>query len=250
VKLLERNALVASPPNDRTQFAFLVREFVSCFYPGTEATYGLQLFDQHLAGIGRGADSQRLVWSIRAGNESVGFLVATRRLDRSVKVGPVVVEPGHRAEGHISGALQEIAAFYRDHRTPYLYATYPRSNARIGDVAERAGWEIAGAVRGLYRDDEEVLIHQALSDKPTPVAQFGSLRRASPFVVKRGGSVLLRVSELDSYHDIELAGRGAAAAVRPMNRICFSRVNDHVASSIEVDEALPLIDGTKLVVWR
>jgi hypothetical protein len=41
VEVLVRHALVASPPTDRAQFAFLVREFVSCFYPGTEPTYGL-----------------------------------------------------------------------------------------------------------------------------------------------------------------------------------------------------------------
>lgn len=250
MKIVQRRALIASPSYDRTQFAFLVRESVSCFYPGTEATYGLNLFDQHLAGIRLGARSPRLVWAIRANEESVGFVVATRRWDRSVKLGPVVVQPGHRAEGHMQNALEELAAFYRDEGAPYLYGTYPRSNRRMSEVAERAGWEIAGAVPGLYRDDEEILAHRALSDEPAIITQSENSYNLSAFATKRGGSVLLRTGCDDSPNKIELAGRSAAAAVRPINRICFGRVSGHVASSLEVDQAIQLVDGTKFVVWR
>jgi hypothetical protein len=247
-----RQTLVASPPKDRAQFAFLVREFVSRFYPGTEPSYGLRLFDQHLAGFKNDATARRRVWAIRDGRDSVGFLVATRRLDNSVKLGPIVVEPGRRAEGHALTALEQIAILYGAERLSYLYATRPSANISIGRIADRAGWDIAGVVRGLYRDDEEVLIHRTLSDKPV-FAYVPVLPRRSPqtrLVRKRGGSVLLRVDESDSPHEIELAGRSAALALRSSNRICFSRVTRSVASLLNADEAIQLVDGTILTVWR
>lgn len=164
MKLFQKYTIVGSPRADRAQFAFLVREFVSCFYPGTESAYGLHLFDEHTTDLNSHlGDARRRVWSIRDGLETVGFLVATRRLDGSVKLGPIVVEPGHRSEGYMIGALEDLTAIYCQERVPYLYATYPSSNASIQRLASSAGWTIAGAVRGLYRDDDEILIHRAVS---------------------------------------------------------------------------------------
>jgi hypothetical protein len=251
MELLQRHALVPSPPTDRAQFAFLVREFVSCFYPGTEPTYGLRLFDEHLAGLKEGAGAYRRVWVIRDGWESVGFLVTTQRLDGSVKLGPVVIESGYRSEGHALEALGEIAAIYEAERRSYLYATYPGSNVFTRRLAYRAGWNVAGVVRGLYRDDEEVLIHRILSDEPVLASlSIHPCRHAEGrFVRKRGGSILLRANEFDSTHDIKLAGRRGALAVRATNRICFSRVAPGVGS-LDADEVIRLVDGTTLVVWR
>jgi hypothetical protein len=255
MELLRRHTLAASQPADRAQFAFWVREFVSCFYPGTEATYGLSLFDEHIAGLEGGPGSRRLVWAIRDGQESIGFLVATHRLDRSVKLGPVVVEPSRRSEGCAVDALEEVVAIYEAEGRPYLYATHPSKNVFIRQLASRAGWEIAGAVRGLYRDDEEVLIHRTLSQQPirpmpTPLPIYPALSYQNRFVGKRGGSILLRVNEFDPAHDVELAARAAATAVRHMKRICYSRVPPCLASSLMADDTIRLVDGTALAVWR
>lgn len=251
MELLQQHALVTSPPEDRTQFAFMVREFVSCFYPGTEATFGLRIFDEHIAGLKEGAGARRHVWAIRNGYESVGFLVATLRLDRSVKLGPVVVEPGRRSYGHMLGALEEIAAVYESEGRPFLYATYPETNNVVRRLAFHAGWNVAGVVRGLYRDDGEVLVHRTLSSETIVASPFAYQRSSqSRLVRKRGGSILLRVGNQDSINQVGLAGRNTALAVRSINRVCFSRVIPSLATSLDVDEVVPFVDGSYLAVWR
>lgn len=252
MELLQQCSLVPSPQGDRTQFAFMVREFVSCFYPGTEATFGLRLFDEHIAGLRDGAGARRQVWAIRDGRESVGFLVATLRLDCSVKLGPVVVEPGRRSYGHMLGALEEIATVYEAEGRPFLYATYPETNNIVRRLAHYAGWDIAGAVRGLYRDDEEILVHRVLSKETIAASVFAHQYHTSQnrLVRKRGGSILLRVDEHDSINQIGLEGRSAALAVRPINRVCFSRVTPNLATPLDADELVQLVDGSYLAVWR
>lgn len=248
MRLIQRYALVASPQTDRAAFAFLVREFVSCFYPGTEPTYGLNLFNEHIAGLDQGRAVPRRVWAIRDGSRSVGYLTATRRLNGAVKLGPIVVEPAYRAAGLMLDALAELTAAYREDGVPYLYATYPKSNDSIRRLAISAGWTVAGAVRGLYRDDEEILIHRALEGQSMPTALPGS--SATCFVRKRGGSVLLRPGPSDSPREIEAAGQTGAIAIRRANRICFSRLTPGLASSVDPSERIRLVDGTVLVIWR
>lgn len=252
MQLIQRCRLVRSPQRDRAQFAFLVREFVSCFYPGTEPTYGLNLFNEHIAGFQHGENARRNVWAIRDGSQSVGFLTATRRPGGAVKVGPIVVEPGHRAAGYMLDAVEQLTASYCAAGVPYLYATFPRSNASIQRLASSAGWTVSGAVRGLYRDDEEILIHRATPALASLACLPAGTDAATPgirFAGKRGGSVLLRAAAA-APHDIELAGRNAGKAVRAANRICFSRVDDGLAATLDSDERVRLVDGTTLVIWR
>jgi hypothetical protein len=149
-------------------------------------------------------------------------------------------------------ALEEIADFYKAECLSYLYATYPQSNTFVRRLAERAGWDVAGVVRGLYRDDGEILAHRVLLNKPVPVPGSIYLRYSSKTSLarKRGGSVLLRTNQFDAVQDIEMVGRSVARAVRSINRICFSRVDQGVASLLDTDEVIRLVDGTTLVVWR
>lgn len=251
--LLREHWLASATALERSEFAFMVREHVSEFYPGTESNYGLTIFDSHLRSVGEAELAPRRVWSLRCEGET-GYLVASARTDGSLKLGPIVLPTALRRDGLMLSAVTQLQASYAGVGVPYLYATYPERNVAVRELARAAGWRIAGHVRGLYRDDAEVLIFKDLD----PASEIRISSRGSHptgesriwISRKRGGSIRLHTSGPTAASALASAAKTLAVEVRAAGRVCFALVSSDKARELDADQVLDLARGKSMVVWR
>jgi hypothetical protein len=238
--------------SDRLRFAALVHQHVTGDYPGTEAAYGLSIFDEHLRSAGHSGYGSRRIWTAGEDADNVAYIVASGRPDGSIKLGPIVVSEHGRGTGMMLACVSALQESYRQGGVPYIYATHPTSNDAVRNLATNSGWNLAGTVRGLYRDDAESLIYQTFESNVRPVLRpsLASGRQQIHAAIKRGGSVRLKVGHLTRTSAIAAAGRHHALAVRGAGRVSFAKVPRSIAGEVDADQVVDLAFGNTLVIWR
>lgn len=233
--------------SDAFTFSRLVRTHVSIQYPGTEDGYPDRLFDEFLNGSSSSVSNtvRRVVFRIEdsASNANL-FLVASIRLDNSVKIGPVVCTDGRHYRRLLTSALTQLAVTFESEGRSHLYATIPGRNIETIEAARAAEWTILGSLRGLYRSDAEVLASRPLGG-PMHITQPGDLDEGWFTVPKRGGSARFVFSEPSTASIFQMAVDRALEDVEP-GRLLYALSSRRIPISASI---LSLNSAINLYWW-
>lgn len=141
-------------------FTKLVHSDVSPNYPGTESTYAISLAQSHFTGTPTGSlfTVGREIWTIKYGDDSIGFVVCSLKIGGSVKIGPIAIDPEARDHGFGGQAVDLLHREYVARGFRRLYMTAPVGGDAIVGLAVSHGFKHEATMRRHFRVDSDELI--------------------------------------------------------------------------------------------
>lgn len=156
--------------DDYEWVADLMERALSPFYGGDHRAHAQRIFDTHIQGgadyVGHFSAGQYMFIAELEGNP-IGIIHVVEKKQETVKISPLIVDPGYRGKLGIGSMLLEHAEqFARNLGARQLYCTVASPNQKALRFFLRKGFRITGTAKDHYKQgvDEHMLYKQLVED--------------------------------------------------------------------------------------
>jgi GNAT superfamily N-acetyltransferase len=175
-----------------THYSFLVKKYVSPFYPETESYYAHLLADNFF-GKSKTLNpntQNRKIWAVEYRNSVIGYFTLTSKVGGSVKLAPCVLEPEFVGKGIGYEILEILEDIYQRNGYRKFYTTIPQINKTAISAVLKRGFSMEAVLKNHYSINyNEIVLGKIINKRPNSDPENKFVKANTTFSIKRGGAV-------------------------------------------------------------